>query len=293
MATRNLASPPTNLHHRPPKASPTPHGHHRSRPINHHHLNPLHCIPPGLATESHCLLVCLPLCLLLSLTPSHKDTNVPSHTVTLTSMTTKNNLGSHLTWLRRERPQIPPLRTTPGNALLSPIAIPAIPLAPAPAQQPLAPRPPATASERDRDGDRNRDRVFAPPPVPPPRERERVKESKTQEEMPVLQLESSVSTRRPKLTSGSKVATPQQQPTPRATGQDDRSYETPVPRTAARMEDSTGSGYPTPSTSFGGTPPSILSTKSTEMLMNFEPQPPPGPPLPAPSALPAILWKST
>lgn len=165
-------------------------------------------------------------------------------------MTTKNNLGPHLTWLRRQQPQIPPppLRATPGNALLPPVAIPASLAPPTPGQQLLpARRPPTTAL------DRGSERA---PPIPPPRERDRenprdnTRKQNIQEEMPVLHLESSVTTRRPKLTSRLKGATPQQ-PTPRATmGHEDRSYETPVSRTAARADDSAGDDYPTPSTSF-------------------------------------------
>lgn len=168
-------------------------------------------------------------------------------------MTTKNNLGPHLTWLRQEKPQIPPPRAKPGNALLPPVATPTSLAPPAPPVQQLpSRRPPTTAPEREID------KVFAPPPVPSAREREKRrggKEYEIQEEMPALQLESSVSTRRPKLTSQLKGTTPQQQQaTPRATIEhDDRSYETPVPR-AVRRENMTGGGYPTPATSFNSTP---------------------------------------
>lgn len=169
-------------------------------------------------------------------------------------MTTKNNLGPHLTWLRQAKPQIPPPRTKPGNALLPPVATPASLAPPAPVQQPPSRRPPTTARERER-------------------RRGGGEEYEIQEEMPVLQLESSVSTRRPKLTSRLKGTTPQQQQqaTPKATmGHDDRSYETPVPRTTARRENLTGGGYPTPVTSSNSTPSTPLI--STETLTTQTPR---------------------
>lgn len=246
----------TNLHHRPPN-----------------HITPLTPLTRPRSIALHLILLfyileslAIPLdlaCYRVSL--GHQ---CPPRAVTPTSMTTKNNLGPHLNWLRQVKPQIPPPRAKPGNALLPPVATPASP-APAPVQQLPSRRPPTTAPEREID------KVFAPPPVPPARERERRRgggeEYEIQEDMPVLQLESSVSTRRPKLTSRLKGTTPQQQQaTPKATmEQDDRSYETPVPRTAVRRENLTGGGYPTPATSSNSTPSTPLI--STETLTNFEP----------------------
>lgn len=210
-----------------------------------HHLHYHHRPPPHTPITPNTLryLTIPPLDL-----ACHRVSHGHQCTVVLISMTTKNNLGPHLTWLRRQQPQIPPPRTSPGNALLPFVAIPASLTPPAPVQQlPPARRPPPTAP--DRGGERA-------PPIPPPRERERenarerAKEQNIQEEMPVLHLESSVTTRRPKLTSRLKGAN-SQQPTPRATmGHEDRSYETPVSRTVARADDPAGDNYPTPSTSF-------------------------------------------
>lgn len=163
-------------------------------------------------------------------------------------MTTKNNLGPHLTWLRRERPQIPPPRAIPGDALLPPVAVPVVPpLAPDPT--PIPPPQPPPPSRRPLVTSAP-NRSFPPPPIPT--SGEKVRETEGDGEMPVLQLESSVSTRRPKLTSRKVGGTPLQQATPRSTHQTSGNdfNETSALRTEPRRENLASNAYPTPATSF-------------------------------------------
>jgi hypothetical protein len=98
-------------------------------------------------------------------------------------MNTKHNLGPHLTWLRRERPQIPPPRTAAPVALLPPVLIPE--------KKGLQRRKKEEEEEEDWDGQ---------------------EELEEQEEMARLQLEQ---VRRERLTAGKKVGTPTATQVPR------------------------------------------------------------------------------
>lgn len=157
-------------------------------------------------------------------------------------MTTKNNLGLHLTWFRRESPQVPPPRANGGNALLPPLALPPTPAATSTPAFPTM--PPALVREPS----------LPPPPLPLPAQQENPRGVEGGE-MPFFQLEPFVTTRKNKLTSRSKAggAPPYDQesmlPPPLDT-------TTPTPRFGKKAGDEVNNAYPTPA-----------ATNSTEFLI--------------------------
>ncbi|RPA95867.1 hypothetical protein L873DRAFT_1845705 [Choiromyces venosus 120613-1] len=172
-------------------------------------------------------------------------------------MTTKNNLGLHLTWFRRESPQVPPTHANGGNALLPPVALPPTP---APTSTPAFSAIPPTLV---------RERSLPPPPLPLSAHQHNLRGVES-EEMPFLQLESSVTTRRNKLTSRSKAggATPYGQesmvPPPLDT-------VTPTPRFGKKPGDEANNAYPTPAATNNTNTPAFTARKKAPVTSRAEP----------------------
>jgi len=152
-------------------------------------------------------------------------------------MTTKNNLGLHLTWFRRESPQVPPPRTNGGNALLPPLALPPTPAATStPASSTM---PPALVRERG----------LPPPPLPLSAHQENPRGVEGGD-MPFLQLEPFVTTRRNKLPSRPKAggAPPYGQ---ESTVPPPLDITTRTPGFGRKPGDEANNAYPTPAATNG------------------------------------------